>query len=198
MGRLDRQRRRHRLPHRALPGLGLHELHPDRDHDRHRTTYKDTSMSAVDQLQLPRPRHRRRRQPEPVLEHCQRHHAVTGHHSAVPPGSLTATAVSSGEVDLSWSAATDNVGVTGYDDRALLGRRAARQLRADRRDIRHRHDVKDTTVVRVDQLQLPGPRVRRRGQRRAPSRTPPTPPRRRLPRPVWWRRTRSTRARARR
>ena len=32
----------------------------------------------------------------------------------VGPASLTATAVSGGEVDLSWPAATDNVGVTGY------------------------------------------------------------------------------------
>jgi fibronectin type 3 domain-containing protein len=31
------------------------------------------------------------------------------------PGTLTATAISSGEIDLSWGAATDNVGVTGYD-----------------------------------------------------------------------------------
>jgi chitodextrinase len=30
------------------------------------------------------------------------------------PGTLTATAVSAGEVDLSWGASTDNVGVTGY------------------------------------------------------------------------------------
>ena len=30
------------------------------------------------------------------------------------PGTLTASAVSAGEVDLSWGAATDNVGVTGY------------------------------------------------------------------------------------
>ena len=32
----------------------------------------------------------------------------------VGPASLTATAVSGGEIDLSWPAATDNVGVTGY------------------------------------------------------------------------------------
>ena len=31
------------------------------------------------------------------------------------PGTLTATAVSGSEVDLSWGASTDNVGVTGYD-----------------------------------------------------------------------------------
>ena len=30
------------------------------------------------------------------------------------PGTLTASAVSAGEIDLSWGAATDNVGVTGY------------------------------------------------------------------------------------
>src|SRR5215831_3465295 len=30
------------------------------------------------------------------------------------PGTLTATAINSGEIDLSWGAATDNVGVTGY------------------------------------------------------------------------------------
>ena len=30
------------------------------------------------------------------------------------PGTLSATAVSNGEVDLSWGASTDNVGVTGY------------------------------------------------------------------------------------
>ena len=30
------------------------------------------------------------------------------------PGTLGATAVSSGEIDLSWSASTDNVGVSGY------------------------------------------------------------------------------------
>ena len=31
------------------------------------------------------------------------------------PGTLSAAAVSSGEVDLSWGASTDNIGVTGYD-----------------------------------------------------------------------------------
>ncbi|GAB6931033.1 hypothetical protein JCM10914A_50160 [Paenibacillus sp. JCM 10914] len=31
------------------------------------------------------------------------------------PGNVTATAVSSSQINLSWSAATDNVGVTGYD-----------------------------------------------------------------------------------
>ena len=35
LGRRDRQRRRHRLPARALPGRRLHRLHPDRDPHRH-------------------------------------------------------------------------------------------------------------------------------------------------------------------
>ena len=76
------------------------------------TTYKDTSVSAVHQLQLPRARDRRRRQPQRLLQHRQRHHP----RPATPPsqpGTLTATAVSSGEVDLSWGASTD-VGVSGY------------------------------------------------------------------------------------
>ena len=30
------------------------------------------------------------------------------------PGTLTTSVVSAGEIDLSWGAATDNVGVTGY------------------------------------------------------------------------------------
>ena len=37
------------------------------------------------------------------------------------PGTLSATAASSGEVDLSWGAATDNVGVTGYDIERCAG-----------------------------------------------------------------------------
>ena len=42
---------------------------------------------------------------------------VGGSHDTTPPtqpGTLTATAVSASEVDLSWGASTDNVGVTGY------------------------------------------------------------------------------------
>ena len=37
------------------------------------------------------------------------------------PGTLTANAASGGEVDLSWGAATDNVGVTGYDVERCAG-----------------------------------------------------------------------------
>jgi glucose/arabinose dehydrogenase len=37
------------------------------------------------------------------------------------PGTLTATAINSGRVDLSWGAATDNVGVTGYRIERCIG-----------------------------------------------------------------------------
>ena len=49
-----------------------------------------------------------------LLQHRQRHHADAGHDAADAPGTLTATAVSAGEIDLPWGASTDNVGVTGY------------------------------------------------------------------------------------
>ena len=72
-GGVHRQRRRQRLPGRALPGRELHQLRPDRDAQR-ASTYKDTSGHRGHELQLPRPRHRRRRQPEHLLEHGQRSH----------------------------------------------------------------------------------------------------------------------------
>ena len=37
------------------------------------------------------------------------------------PGTLTATAISAGEVDLAWGASNDNVGVTGYQVERCLG-----------------------------------------------------------------------------
>ena len=60
------------------------------------------------------------------------------------PGTLTATAVSGGEVDLSWGASTDNVGVTGYTSSAARAP-AARNFT----QIAHRRTgttYKDTTV----------------------------------------------------
>ena len=45
LGRLDRQRRRHRLPGRTLPGRRLHQLRPDR-RTRPARRYKDTGVSA--------------------------------------------------------------------------------------------------------------------------------------------------------
>ena len=53
-----------------------------------------------------------------------------GHAAADGAGNLTATAVSGGEIDLSWPAATDNVGVTGYQLERCPG--GGCSLRADR------------------------------------------------------------------
>ena len=46
LGRLDGQRRRNGLRHRALPGHRLQQLHPDRHGAGTATTYKDTTVSA--------------------------------------------------------------------------------------------------------------------------------------------------------
>ena len=74
--RLDRQRRRDRVPGRALPGHDLHQLRADRDADhdelqQHRTCRRH-------QLPLPRASRRRRRQPERLLRH--RHHGNPARH----------------------------------------------------------------------------------------------------------------------
>ena len=65
-----------------------------------------------------------------VLEHG---HAPPTPDTTPPsqPGTLCATAVSSGEIDLSWGASTDNVGVTGYRVERCSGRRL-QQLHPDR------------------------------------------------------------------
>ena len=60
------------------------------------------------------------------------------------PGTLSATAASSSEVDLSWGASTDNVGGDGLPGRALSGR-GLQQLRADRHGGRHEHDATSDT-----------------------------------------------------
>ena len=65
LDRLHRQRRRHRLPGRALPGRGLHQLRPGRHPRRHRL--QRHRPGGVDHLPLPGARSRRRRQPEPLL-----------------------------------------------------------------------------------------------------------------------------------
>ena len=50
------------------------------------TSYNDTGVDAVTELQLPRPRHRRRRQPQRLLEHRQRHDARARHDAADAAG----------------------------------------------------------------------------------------------------------------
>ena len=75
LGRGRRQRRGHRLPHRALPGRRLHHLYRDRRPGRHRHQLQRHHRRRRHQLQLPRPRQRRRRQPRPLLQQRERDNA---------------------------------------------------------------------------------------------------------------------------
>ena len=148
------------------------------------TTYKDTSVSAVHELQLSRPRDRRGRQPEHVLEHGNRD-LTPDTTPPTQPGTLSATVVSGGEVDLSWGASTDNVGVTGYQVERCQGAGCTNfaQIATPTGTT-----YKDTSVSAVHELQLSRARDGRGGQpehatrtRRArptptPDTTPPTQP----------------------
>ena len=154
----------HRLPGRALPGRRLLQLRPDRHH-RHRHHLQRHRTQRRHQLQLPRPRDRRRRQPRPLLN------TATADHRSAPirqppsaPGTLTATAASASQIDLSWGAATDNVGVTGYRVERCQGAGCSHFAQIAHP---HRHQLTTTPALSGrHQLQLPGPRRRRRRQPR--------------------------------
>ena len=75
-----------------------------------------------------------------------------------PPGNLQATVTASGDVDLSWDAATDNVGVTGVPD---LPRRPAAGHR-------RRHDLAHRPGCAARRPPLRGACRRRRGPRVGP------------------------------
>ena len=109
----DRQRRGHRLPGGALPGcrlLGLHGGRPAAGDD-----VLGWGQNRLDELLLSRACHRRRGQPRPLLG--DRDSDDAGPDRLPPPtapSNLSATATSPTQVNLSWTAATDNVAVTGY------------------------------------------------------------------------------------
>ena len=113
--RRDRQRRRGRLPRRALPGRRLHELRRGGDADRdrvqrHRPGGVDAPIatacapstrpatSAPTRRSPRRPRRRRRTRPPPSAPT-----GLDGDRRSAPR-----------QIDLTWTAATDNVGVTEY------------------------------------------------------------------------------------
>ena len=147
LDRGDRQRRRHRLPRRALPGRRLHHLRRDRRPSgtgttlqRHRPSSPTPPTatasapptppptSAPTRTPPPRPRPARPTRPPPTA-----------------PANLTATAVSAAQIDLAWTAATDNVGVTGYRVERCQGAGCS-DLRRDRR---HRAPGRRTTTPAV-------------------------------------------------
>ena len=113
LGRRERQRRRHRLPDLPLPGewlQQLHAAHADRRHDLQRQQRR-----RQHELQLPGARLRRRRQQQRRYEYRLGYHPRSaGHPGAVRAGHALGDAASTSRIDLSWGAATDNVGVTGY------------------------------------------------------------------------------------
>ena len=79
------------------------------------TTLQGHQRQRLHQLQLSRTRDRRCRQPQPLLEHRQRHHPDARHDpadAAREPDARTSSRAA--RVDLSWGASTDNVGVTAY------------------------------------------------------------------------------------
>ena len=111
---LDRQRRGDGLSGRALPGRGLHHLRADRDAGRGRR-YNDTGLHGEHELQLSGAGDGRGGQPERLLQHRERHDArAPDTPPPTAPTNLSATAASSSQINLSWTASTDNVGVTGY------------------------------------------------------------------------------------
>ena len=120
-GPLDRQRRRHRLPRRAVPGRRLHRLRPGAARrptttfSRHRPDAPSTSYSYRVS------RRRRRRQPERLLD--GRPSATTA--SAPPPPTGLVAAYSFDEGSGTTAADASGNGNTGTIDRRRPGRRRA-------------------------------------------------------------------------
>ena len=158
LDRLDRQRRRHRLPDRALPGRRLHQLHPDRDqHDG--TSYNDTGLTAGN-----------------TYSYRVR---ATDASSNLSPYSNTATATTpaaDGQPPTAPSNLTATAGQRRRDrprlDRAhrqrlrqrlphrTLPRRRLQHLQPDRHHQRHHHHLQRHHPHPRHQLQLPRPRHR--------------------------------------
>ena len=109
----DGQRRRDGVPGGALSGLDVHDLRAGRDADR--DLVQQHGVVGEHDVPVPRAGGRRGGQPGAVLVDRERDDSGGGRHDAADgadePGG---TAVSASQVNLSWTAATDNVGVTGY------------------------------------------------------------------------------------
>ena len=69
------------------------------------------------------------------------------------PGTLTATAASAGEIDLSWGAATDNVAVTGYQVFRCQGSGCSNFTQLDNH---HHNQLQQHRPVPDHELPLPG------------------------------------------
>jgi len=150
------------------------------------TTFSDTGLAASTSYSYQVRAVDAAGESERLLERLLGEHACSAPDTTAPtaPAALTATAVSTTQINLAWTASTDNVGVTGYQWTAA--RRGLHHLRADRNLERHklqRHRARGRNHV-----SLPGARHRRGGQRQRqlehrhrydpgrPDTTPPTAP----------------------
>ena len=114
----------------------------------------DTGLDGGDQLQLPGAGDRRGGQPERLLEHCERDD--DGRADTTPPtapSNLAATATASSAINLSWTASTDNVGVTGYRVERCQGAGCSNFAQVGTPS---GTTFNDTGLTAGDQLQLPG------------------------------------------
>ena len=111
---VDRQRRGDRLSGRALSGGGLLELRPGRDSDRHlASTTPGWRRRRATAIGCGRPMLAGNLSGYSSVQSATTQPAPDTQAPSVPSG-LSATAVSASQINLAWTASTDNVGVTGY------------------------------------------------------------------------------------
>ena len=113
MDGVERQYRRDRLSHRAVPGVGLHGLCGDWHGDDDQL--QQHGLGSGDELQLSRASHRCSRQYEgySAIASAATPAAVDTQAPSVPTN-VAATAGSSTQMTVSWTPSSDNVGVTAY------------------------------------------------------------------------------------
>ncbi len=111
---VDRQRGGDRVSGGALPGRGLQQLCAGRDAER--DDVRRHRSAGRHQLQLPGAGDRCGGQSERVFERGERDHggAPDTHAADGADGADGDGAVAAAAINLSWTASTDNVGVTGY------------------------------------------------------------------------------------
>ena len=131
LGRRHRQRRRHRLPGRALPGRRLHATSP-RSRHRPAPRYNDTSVTANTSYSYRVRAIDARRQPRPLLEHRHRRHralTVTPRTAVLTftrTQQFTASGAGSGSVTWSVDGVAGGNATVGHDhDAAASTRRRA-------------------------------------------------------------------------
>ncbi len=114
LDRRHRQRRRPPVPDRALPGRQLQHLHRDRDQQPGRPTPTPDAHPATSYTYRVRAQDAALNLGPYSNTATAKTPAAPGHQPPSAPGTLTATAVSPTQVNLAWTAATDDVGILQY------------------------------------------------------------------------------------